>query len=140
MRSYVRPGRIILAAAVALAGTAVGLETPGADAAIGLDNAPVSINAHLVTTSKGATTARFYHRFTNRSAVTADVVRFTVYVGTGSKPLTITESGTFSPGVAIDREDTLGSRNSLTRPVTPSCTVSYVHFTDGSSWTAPSSH
>lgn len=138
MRSNFSAKRIMLAAAVAFAGTIVGVETSAANASAAMNGAPVSVNEHLVTVNKGATTARFYHRFTNQGAVSADVVRFTVYLGSGNKPQTITETGTFSPGVGIDREHNLASYL-FGSSRTPSCTVNYVHFTDGTSWTAPSS-
>lgn len=133
-----RSGRVMLAAAIALVGSTVGAET-AANAAVATADAPISINDHLVTDYKGATTARFYHRFTNEGPVAADIVRFTVYPGKGAKPQVITETGTFSPGVGIDREDNLGPNNLLLGSGIPSCTVSYVHFTDGTSWTAPGS-
>jgi hypothetical protein len=139
MKLNFRPGRVMLAAAIAFAGTTVGMETTAASAKVAPGDAPVSINGHLMTEYKGATTAHFYHRFTNEGPVTADVVRFVVYPGNGAKPQVITETGTFSPGVGIDREDNLGALTSLMGAGRPSCTVSYVHFTDGTSWTAPSS-
>jgi hypothetical protein len=138
MKLNLRPRQAMLAAAIVIAGSAVGVET-AANAAGATGDAPISINDHFVAADyKGSTTARFYHRFTNEGPVTADVVRFTVYPGNGAKPQVITETGTFSPGVGIDREDNLGARTSAMGVGKPSCTVSYVHFTDGTSWAAPS--
>jgi hypothetical protein len=139
MKLNFRPARIVLAAAIAFAGTTAGIATSTANAAVAAREAPVIINDHLVTEYKGATTARFYHRFTNEGPVTADLVRFTVYPGDGAKPQVITETGTFSPGVGIDREDNLGALTSIMGAGKPSCTVSYMHFTDGTSWTGSSS-
>jgi hypothetical protein len=138
MKLNFRRGRVTLAAAMAFTGATVGIETAAANATVATGDAPVSINDHLVTENKGATSARFYHRFTNEGPVAADVVRFIVYPGDGAKPQVITETGTFSPGVGIDREDNLGARTSAMGVGKPSCTVSYVHFTDGTSWAAPS--
>jgi hypothetical protein len=135
MRSKFRPQNMVIAAAVAFAGS-IAAAPSAANAAVAMGNAPVSINDHLVTDNKGATTARFYHRFTNTTGVPADVIRFTVNVGSGDKSQTVTEMGTFSPGVGIDREDTFAASSP---PMIPSCTVTYVHFTDGTSWTAPGS-
>jgi hypothetical protein len=139
MKLNLRPRQAMLAAAIVIAGSAVGVET-AANAAGATGDAPISINDHFVAADyKGSTTARFYHRFTNEGPVTADVVRFTVYPGNGAKPQVITETGTFTPGVGIDREDSLGSNNLLIGAGMPNCEVSYVHFTDGTSWTAPNS-
>jgi hypothetical protein len=55
--------------------------------------------------------------------------------GNGAKPRAITETGAFSPGVGIDREDNRAALTWLVGTGKPSCTVSYVHFTDGASWT-----
>jgi hypothetical protein len=139
MKFHFRTGPLTLATASAFIGAAVGVEAAAANAAAARGDSPISINDHLVADQKGATTARFYHRFTNDGPVTADLVRFTVYPGNGAKPQVITETGTFSPGVGIDREDNLGPNNLHVGAGMPSCTVSYVHFTDGTSWTDPSS-
>jgi hypothetical protein len=136
MKSNLRAAGITLAAALAFAGTIVSLGTSAVDAAVTPDNAPVVINDHLVTHAKGTATSRFYHRFTNTTNVTADVIRFTVNEGPGNQAQTVTETGTFSPGVGIDREDSFASPSTA---IPPACTVTYVHFTDGTSWTAPSS-
>lgn len=137
MRSKFSTARIVLAAALTFAGTVVGLKTLAVSAAV--DNPPVSIDDDFVTAYKGATVARFHHRFTNQAAVAADIVRFAVDLGPGNKPLTITETGTFSPGVRIDREDNLARYFYQMSPRIPTCSVTYVHFIDGTSWTAPSS-
>jgi hypothetical protein len=136
MKSNLRAARITLAAAVAFAGTIVNLGTSAVDAAVSTDNTPVVIDDHLVTHAKGTDTSRFYHRFTNTTNVTADVIRFIVDEGPGNQAQTVTETGTFSPGVGIDREDSFASSSTS---IPPTCTVTYVHFTDGTSWTAPSS-
>jgi hypothetical protein len=136
MKSNLRAAGFSLAAAVAFAGTIVNFDASAVDAAGVMDNAPVIVNDHLVTHAKGTATSRFYHRFTNTTNVTADVIRFTVNEGPGNKAQTVTETGTFSPGVGIDREDTFASSSTK---IQPSCTVTYVHFTDGTSWTAPRS-
>jgi hypothetical protein len=128
------PVRLVLAAAVAFAGVAVGFDTPPVDAAVQMNKAPVRMNEHLVASNKGATKVRLYHRFTNLGQVPADVVRFTVNLGRGNEPQTIVDTGTFAPGIGIDREHDLASYSSQ---IPPDCVVSYVHFTDGTSWTAP---
>jgi hypothetical protein len=136
MASTFRPARLVLAAAAAFAGVAVGFETSSVDAAIQMDKAPVLMNEHLVASNKGATTVRLYHRFTNVRPVPADVVRFTINLGRGNEAQTITDTGTFAPGIGIDREHDLAWYSSK---MPPNCVVSYVHFTDGTSWTAPGS-
>jgi hypothetical protein len=136
MKSNFRPSQPVFARLLAFAATGIALQATAASAAVQTDKAPVAINDHLVAAHKGSTTTRFYHRFTNQTGVAADLVRFTVTRGIGTKPQTITETGTFSPGVGIDREDTFQVGGSRMNAEAPSCVVTYVHFTDGTSWTA----
>ena len=68
--------------------------------------------------------------FTNEGTVPADEVHFTVrYAGRTEHPV---DKGIFSPHVRIDHAYP-GFHNMLWRSLLPdSCTVDYVHFTDGS--------
>lgn len=134
MTTQLRAAGLVFIAAVAFAGMGIGFETPAVNAATPVDKAPVRMNEHLVESHKGATTSRLYHRFTNLGPVPADVVRFTVNLGRGNEHQTITETGTFAPGIGIDRMHDLASYSAQ---VPPDCVISYVHFTNGTSWTAP---
>jgi hypothetical protein len=138
MRSNLRSVQLTLAA-ITFTAAALGFEAHAAGAAPGSDGAPVIINDHLVGDFKGSIAPRFYHRFTNDAPGPADVIRFTINAGSRRTSETVTETGLFSPGVGIDRADNLPASFSQTSHNMPSCVVTYVHFTDGTSWTAPTS-
>jgi hypothetical protein len=74
--------------------------------------------------------------FTNRRAMTADEIRFSVeYAGRTEH---IIDKGTFSQIVRIDHACN-GFYNARYRAAPPSCSVDYVQFRDGSVWTLGSS-
>jgi hypothetical protein len=73
--------------------------------------------------------------FSNRRAVPADEVRFTVeYAGRTER---IVDRGTFSQNVRIDHAFD-GFYNVRYRGPSANCSVDYVEFQDGSVWTAAS--
>ena len=70
--------------------------------------------------------------FTNLRAIPADEIRFRVeYAGRTEQ---VVDRGTFSPNVRIDH-DFSGFFNARFQG-SPSCTVDYVEFSDGTVWTA----
>jgi hypothetical protein len=103
------PVRLVLAAAVAFAGVAVGFDTPPVDAAVQMNKAPVRMNEHLVASNKGATKVRLYHRFTNLGQVPADIVRFTA-VATSLKQSSI-------PAPSLPGSGSIASTISLRTPL-----------------------
>jgi hypothetical protein len=71
--------------------------------------------------------------FTNRRATPADEIRFTVeYAGRTEH---ISDVGTFSQGIWIDHAFN-GFYNVRYRGPSPSCSIDYVEFRDGSVWRA----
>jgi hypothetical protein len=73
--------------------------------------------------------------FTNRRAMPAQEVRFTVEYGGHTEH--IVDRGTFSQNVRIDHSFN-GFFNVRYRGPAPSCTVDYVEFQDASVWMAGS--
>jgi hypothetical protein len=74
--------------------------------------------------------------FTNRRAMAADEIRFTVeYAGRSEH---IIDKGTFSQNVRIDHAFN-GFYNARYRGMPPNCSVDYVRFLDDSVWTPASS-
>jgi hypothetical protein len=73
--------------------------------------------------------------FTNRRATPADEIRFTVEYARRTEH--ITDRGTFSQNVRIDHAFN-GFYNVRYQGLPPTCTIDYVEFRDGSTWTAPS--
>lgn len=86
--------------------------------------------------------------FTNTGSVNADLVRFRVDLGV--ERIFIPEYGTFSPGTTIRALFRRGDPNVQLLPgiadvqlgpsgVKYACHLESVHFTNGTSWSAPSS-
>jgi hypothetical protein len=79
--------------------------------------------------------------FSNAGNVAADVARFTLIDGQG-KLRDFTARGAFSEGVIIaDRivpMESVAQQQLFSKEKMTGCQVTYVHFVDGSSWTAPS--
>jgi hypothetical protein len=73
--------------------------------------------------------------FTNRRPAPADEIRFTVEYGGRTEH--ITDRGTFSQNVRIDHAFN-GFFNARYQNLPPTCTIDYVQFRDGSTWTATS--
>lgn len=73
-------------------------------------------------------------RFVNRANVVATDVDFRVTLN--GEAQTVSDHGTFSPGVTIDRSFRAPSAVTY-RPSPDSCTVLAVRYADGSSWKRP---
>jgi hypothetical protein len=100
--------------------------------------APVTLTGCHVTHSKGSANATFHVQYMNNGKVAVDEIRFTTDFGSGNKPRTFTDKGTFAPGTMIMRSFNLTTHSHVGIPSKPECTLQYVHFTDGTSWHAPS--
>lgn len=74
-------------------------------------------------------------RFHNVSDRTATIVAFDVH--NGPHHVTVRDYGTFSPGATIERVFTTPTWELYHAPAR-ACTVSYVRFEDGTTWTAGS--
>jgi hypothetical protein len=93
-----------------------------------------------VTHSKGSANPTFHVQYMNNGKVAVDEIRFTTDFGSGNKPRTFTDKGTFEPGTMIMRSFNLASHSHAGIPSKPQCTLQYVHFSDGTSWHAPSAY
>ena len=77
----------------------------------------------------------------NTSAVPADEVRFAARYGRHEKRATFDVKATFPPGVDVQRHVRRTVNGGLFAYTSDQndCTVDYVHFTDGTSWTRATS-
>jgi hypothetical protein len=134
--------KIALVSCAALAfATFSGGATPGAWGSVALAQsapAPVSLSGCHVTHSKGSANPTFHVQYMNNGKVAVDEIRFTTDFGSGNKPRTFTDKGTFAPGTMIMRSFNLAAHSHVGIPSKPRCTLQYVHFSDGTSWDAPS--
>ena len=71
--------------------------------------------------------------FTNRRSTAADEVRFTVEYA--DRTAHFTDTGTFSHGIGIHHAFNAFYGLLYYGVIPKSCTIDYVHFTDGSVWT-----
>ena len=134
MRTILRPARAVLGVAtLALAGTLVGISSSPVVAAP-TTSAPVSVAVCQATNFKGWAMQHLSLSYENRQSVPADLILFLVDSGRGDKPQTFTETGTFSQGTRINHSIDLPTYSYQQAAPVPSCTVVFVHFTDGSSW------
>jgi hypothetical protein len=131
---------IVSCAALAFATFAAGapLGTWGSVASAQTAPAPVSLSGCHVSHAKGSANPIFHVQYLNNSKAAVDEIRFTTDFGTGNKPRTFSDKGTFAPGMPIMRSFNLVTHNHVGLASKPQCTLQYVHFTDGTSWHAPS--
>jgi hypothetical protein len=131
---------IVSCATLAFASFASGatLGTWGSVASAQTTLAPVSLSGCHVTHSKGSANAVFHVQYMNNGKTAVDEIRFTTDFGSGNKPRTFTDKGTFVQGTPIMRAFNLASHSHVGIPSKPECTLQYVHFSNGTSWHAPS--
>ena len=98
--------------------------------------APVSLSGCHVSHAKGSANPVFHVQYMNNGKTAVDEIRFTTDFGTGNKPRTFTDKGTFAPGTPIMRAFNLSVHSHVGLPSKPQCTLQYVHFSDGTSWHA----
>lgn len=103
--------------------------------------APVSIEACRggITSIELMEIATYDVTLRNTARVAADEIRFSARYGRHEKRAAFDLHGTFAPGVDVRRSVRRTVSGGLFSYVSDQndCTVDYVHFTDGTSWTAP---
>lgn len=115
-------------------GMAVGLVIASLGGVARADGPPVSATVNRIANQKfdeGQAHA-IYMTFRNNAATTADLVRF--QVRQGRDVVDVSDAGTFSTGTDITHRFANPNASFGTPWQSPSVAVTYVHFTDGSSW------
>lgn len=105
-------------------------------APVGVSTDPIAINGCRIVAGRSFVSAYkpIVLAFTNRSASSADLVRFSVvYAGRVER---ITDKGTFLQNVRIEHAFDGFYNVPYAGPTPSSCRVEYVDFSDGSAWTA----
>jgi hypothetical protein len=131
---------IVLAAPAACLTAAVpaGAQTPSA-APTGA--APVAISACRggIASVELIEIAAYDVTLRNTAAVPADEIKLSVRYGRRRKTAAFDVRGTFAPGTDVTRHlrRTVGGGLYSYESDTNDCSVDYVHFSDGTSWSAP---
>lgn len=126
--------RVRFARSLACALLAVLWLAPDAKAFASAQSDPISIDACYIPRNRGYTGfPSLALTFTNQRPVAADEVRFTIVYA--NKTAHVTDVGTFSQHIGIHHYFN-SFENLLWNGFLPqSCTVDYVHFSDGTVWT-----
>lgn len=125
---------------VALTLIAFGFGFGARDAVYASTSDPISIDDCHINNSRSFVSAYkpLAITFTNRRTVAADEVRFTVdYAG---RIAHVADTGTFSHNIGIHHAFNALYGSLYYGAIPRSCTVDYVHFADGSTWTPQPQH
>lgn len=139
--SFDQPGPALLAAVLLAASPGpAGAQSPSA-APSPAATAPVAIGACRggIASVELVEIAAYDVTLRNTAAVAADEIKLSVRYGRRRRTAAFDVRGTFAPGVEVTRHLRRTVSGGLYSYESDSndCSVDYVHFTDGTSWSAP---